>query len=153
VGQRRTLAGRLLWLVAAMALLGVGTLRADVVLPTTITVWFEQQAQPYRRPVSFTVRCYGWWSHPGHAQGRPEPYLPQEVFTLTGQCPDYGCRLHDALYLNYRHIDYCDLEGQSDGRRFQIKRYGSHPMTRCQESGAGGGTERRCELRLAIPDR
>jgi hypothetical protein len=144
------------------ALVGLGTAMplavslADIPLPTTVTVFFHKGGKPNHKPVDFTVRCYGWESYPGqpgfpHAK-KPEPYAPKEVYHFSGSCPDYGCVLRHSLYLNYRHIDYCDLEGTSDGRSFTVKKFGSNPVGTCAATKGGLSFEQNCELRISLPE-
>jgi hypothetical protein len=132
---------------------------ADISLPATVTVYFKLEGKPYFKPVDFKVRCYGWARHPGQpgwdmdGGKRPEPYTPEEVYDLSGNCPSYGCKIHHSLYLNYKHIDYCDLEGNSEGRSFRIQNFGTSPVGECSDdAGSGKGWfEHSCELKFAIP--
>jgi hypothetical protein len=38
------------------------------------------------------------------------------------------CTVDEDLYLNYRHLDCCDLEGDARGVRFQVKNYAQTPI-------------------------
>jgi hypothetical protein len=136
---------------AAVGALLLGTVSlADMSIPTTVMVFFQKDEKPYKKPVDFTVRCYGWTSYPGQRgfpPGRkPEPYTPKEVYSFSGSCPDYGCSIRHDLYLNYKHIDYCDLEGKSEGLPFKVEKFGNMPVGTCS-----GSFKQRCELRLTLP--
>ncbi len=142
-------------LAAAGAALLVTVSLADIPLRTTVTVFFQKDGKAYHKPVDFNVRCYGWASYPGEPGfppgRRPEPYTPKEVYSFSGSCPDYACAIHHDLYLNYKHIDYCDLEGKSEGRPFEVKKFGSNPVGACPEPKRGSSFEQSCELRITLP--
>lgn len=130
------------------ALLAV-PIAADVITPTTTTVYFERGGQAYHEPVSFTVACYGYAWPPGPSIERaPGTYTPVEVFSYSATCRSYGCEIDEAYYLNYRQIDYCDLSGETAGEPFHIDRYASSPVefSTCDVSS---GT-RRCALRVDL---
>jgi hypothetical protein len=56
-----------------------------------------------------------------------DPANPEVVYQYSASCPEYGCEINEVYYYNYRHIDYCDLEGEAEGESFSIKKYAKHP--------------------------
>lgn len=133
--------------IVAMVILATAS-TADIPIPTNLTVLFQKGGKPYRRPVDFKVRCYGWSGLPG--KSRPEPYTPQEIYSFSGSCPDYGCRIRHNFHLNYKHIDYCDLEGVSEGKPFKVEKFGNNPAGTCSEGKPGAGFLQNCELSITL---
>lgn len=139
--------------VAALAVTWMlsASVTADVVTPTTTTVYFTHHGQPYRHPVNFTVQCYGYqWEVGPPVTQEPGSYVPYPVFSFSAACPSYGCKIQEPFYLNYRHIDYCDLLGETQGQQFTISQYATSPLEFGNCTDHGG--VRTCELRFAIPD-
>lgn len=139
-----------------------GLVYADVVFPTVTNVYFEKDGKPYNKPVSFTVNCYGYtWPAGPKIEKKPGTYTLEKVFSFSATCPAYGCKIYENYYLNYRHIDYCDLEGQTAGKQFQIEKYTTNPVLNCsnrnspgfenEKDDKGNALERKCELRITIP--
>jgi hypothetical protein len=125
--------------------------KADFLIPTTTTVYFEKDGAPHNKPVSFEIKCYGYSWPPGPSpEKKPGTYTPEVVFTLSASCPKYGCEIDDPYYLNYRHIDYCDLEGQTEGSSFLIPNYADEPVSDCIDEGPDS---RKCELKFTIVDK
>jgi hypothetical protein len=127
-----------LWAAAAvLALALVGwclslSAHADISTPTLTTVYFEQNGQPYNKPVRFTVKCYGYSMWPPDFEIKePGTYTPKLVYSFHATCPHYGCQIDEPYYLNYRHIDRCDLEGETAERQFTIANYDSTPVADC----------------------
>jgi hypothetical protein len=142
-------------LLAAGALLALSSnARADVPYPIRIAVIFEQAGQPYNGPVRFTITCYGYSYPVGPDPERaPGSYTPAPVYSLSGDCAGYGCTVDEDLYLNYRHLDSCDLEGNASGVRFLVKNYARTPID-LRACGSPSNSDYRwpCELRIAIPE-
>lgn len=142
------------WLGACVLGFGVSVaVLADISLPTVTKVYFEGKTGPVHTQVDFTVRCFGYQAWPPSDPPRaPGSYKPVVVFSFSSKCPDYGCEIHEPYYLNYRHIDWCDLEGRIAGRAFKIERYGALPvdLKKCKQLSLAD--PRRCELRMKIPD-
>ena len=132
-----------------MSLSFFNLVNADVAMPTVTNVYFEKDGKPYDKPVSFTVNCYGYSWSPGPVIMKiPGTYTPEKVFSFSATCPKYGCKIYENYYLNYRHIDYCDLEGQADGKQFKIEKYSTNPISNCRENLEEW---RKCELKFKIP--
>ncbi len=128
-------------------------LRADITIPTVTKVYFEKGNQPYHHPVDFTVTCYGYSYHPGPmVEKKPGSYTPQNVFSFSAKCPDYGCEIYENYYLNYRKIDYCNVEGKAEGKDFKIEKYANNPIdfSACKNLGQGK-FERNCTLKFSLP--
>ncbi len=128
--------------------------RADVPYPIRIAVIFEQGGQAYTGPVRFTITCYGYTYRPGlDPRLAPGSYTPEEVYTLSGVCAGPGCTVDEDMYLNYRHIDRCDLAGRAGGVPFLVENYATRPID-FDTCGAPAGEDDRspCTLRVAIPE-
>ncbi|MDD5163951.1 MAG: hypothetical protein PHD95_07155 [Candidatus ainarchaeum sp.] len=127
---------------------------ADITVPTTTTVYFEKDNLPYNAPVDFTISCYGynWQSGPDPVK-EPGTYTPEKVFGFSASCPEYGCKIQEHYYLNYRHIDYCDLAGTTQGKEFKIEKYASSPIDfeKCQNTGTGSEFGRVCSVKFTVP--
>ncbi|MDY6953697.1 MAG: hypothetical protein SWE60_19490 [Thermodesulfobacteriota bacterium] len=127
---------------------------ADIIFPTTTHVYFTRDGEPHDKPVDFTINCYGYWAYDewrGGAALSPGTYTPELVFSFSASCPGYGCEVYEPFYLNYRHIDYCDCVGQTEGKPFLISDYGSLPVDFSQCETGNDALSRECELRLDIP--
>lgn len=128
-------------------------LKADILIPTVTKVYFEKGNQPYRYPVDFTVTCYGYRWRPGPIMEKKEgTYTPENVFSFSAKCPDYGCEIYENYYLNYRKIDYCNVEGKAEGKDFKIEKYANSPIdfSACKNPGQGK-FERACTLKFSLP--
>ena len=103
---------------------------ADIVSPTVTNVYFDKGGKLYDKPVSFTINCYGYTLSPSRMADEKQSgtYTPAVVFSFFASCPAYGCKIYQPYYLNYRHIDYCDLVGKADGKQFEIKKYSTEPV-------------------------
>jgi len=125
---------------------------ADVMTRTITNVYFEKGGKAHNEPVSFTVNCYGYSWLPGTiVEMQPGTYIPKKVFSFSADCPQYGCEIYESYYLNYRHIDYCDLEGETEGERFVIRKFASSPIDSCESLFDNSEFRRKCKLRFDIP--
>jgi hypothetical protein len=125
---------------------------ADIAIPTITNVYFEKEGKPHNKPVRFTVNCYGYTWFPGNSvEMEPGTYTPEKVFSFSADCPQYGCEIYENYYLNYRHIDYCDLEGETEGEQFVISNYAASPVNSCEEAYDRPEFMRKCELKFDIP--
>lgn len=115
---------------------------ADKIIPTSTTVFFEKNGMPYNEPVKFTVHCYGYIvdatdpNYKNYWRGtyeRKEPgtYNTTEVFSYSATVPGYGAKIYETFYLNYRIIDYCTLEGETNGIKFVIENVSESPLPDC----------------------
>lgn len=122
---------------------------ADIAIPTETKIYFRQDGQPYNYPVDYNIRCYGYEIYPqsGDVPKIPGTYTPEEVFTMNGSCETFGCVDNNSVYTNYRHIDYCDLEGTTQGKDFVISNYDNYPVSNCNEEGLS----LKCELNFDLP--
>ena len=113
---------------------GISVVLADVAFLTMTFVYFEKDGEPYDEPIEYTVTCYGYTFMPmGPVDMPPEPgsYTPEEVYSYSATCPEYGCEIYESYYLNHRYIDYCDLTGEAEGEEFEIKNFGDWPVGKC----------------------
>jgi len=130
----------------------LSTAYADIVTPTITNVYFEKDGKAHNEPVNFTVNCYGYSWPPGPpVEMPPGTYTPEKVFSFSATCPQYGCEIYENYYLNYRHTDYCDLEGETEGKQFVIRNYASSPVDLCEWTHDNPEFQRKCGLRFNIP--
>jgi len=119
-------------LFAGIFLILISFVSADIVTPTVTNMYFEKNGVAVNENVDFSIKCYGYSYPPG-----PDPekasgsYTPEEVFGFSATCPEYGCKVYENYYLNYRHIDYCSLEAEVDGESFVIEDFGDSPVLDC----------------------
>jgi len=102
---------------------------ADLVLPAVTHVYFEKDGIPYNGAVDFSVKCYGYNVVPNYHTLPPGSYQAELVFSYSASCREYGCPVYPYYYLQYTHIDWCDLEGATDEGRFIIRNFSSTPYT------------------------
>jgi hypothetical protein len=104
---------------------------ADISIPTNTYVYFEQSGVPYNGSVQYSVTCYGYTAYPGSpafsSNTAPEN-TSETVFSYSASCPVYGCTVYEPYYLNYRHINRCDLSGTAGNRSFVITNFAATPM-------------------------
>lgn len=89
-------------------------------------------------------------------------YKPEEVFSHSGFCPQYGCVHYQGESLEDISVDYCDLEGETEGRKFVIEDYLSSSalfVSRCSFSTtlfkkreSGFDSQTACEVRFTLRD-
>jgi hypothetical protein len=115
----------------AFALYVVTPVSADVAMPTITRVYFEKNGTPVNETVTFTVNCYGYHTAPGEFLSQSNQSVSENVFSFSATCPTYGCPIFETYYLNYRHIDSCDLEGELNGENFIIRNFSSTPVPNC----------------------
>ncbi len=128
---------------------------ADVNVPTITKVFFEKDEKPYEKPLDFTVECYGYeWTPGPNMEKEPGTYTPEVVYSFSASCPIYGCEIHEPYYLNYRHIDYCNLTGRTEGKAFKIEKYGNTPIdfNGCNDTGKEEDFMQLCTAHFAIPE-
>jgi len=124
--------------IAVIFFLSVPAL-ADEMIPTVTHVFFEKNGLPYNESVYFTVRCYGYRCSGWDCRPPPDGFnesgtpAPEMVFSFSATCPGYGCTIYEPYYLNYRHIDRCNLAGETGGGNFSIPDFSSTPVPDCQE--------------------
>ena len=145
-----------LWLFVLVVVAGLtaSPVLADVPITRQVTLELSRQGEPYRAPVSYMVRCYGYTFDPGlDPLLPPGSYTPEEVYRFQAECPAFGCKTVLDTYLNYRHIDTCDLEVQAQGQQYLVENFGSWPFGECERAGAGeAGVSEACTLVADIPD-
>jgi len=154
----------ILVLVLVLALMVFPSVDADVIIPTITTVYFEQNGQPYNSKVEFTVIGYGYSlgipGSPGYVgEKQPGTYTPEDVFSFSAVYDNYGDKIYEDYYINYRHIDYYGLEGKTaDGKIFAIQDIKEIPskceyvqeIDRSLTDKEGNPLERVCELRFNL---
>lgn len=122
-----------LFVFAGIALLACAVMpvNADISIPTNTYVYFEQGGAPYNGSVQYTVTCYGYTAYPGSpsfsSHTAPEN-TSETVYSYSASCPGYGCVVYEPYYLNYRHINRCDLSGTAGNRSFSVANFASTPM-------------------------
>ena len=122
-----------------------GPVKADLTVPTETAVSFKLNGQPYKKPVSYTVTCFGQEIRPGQAPAKVV-FGQSKVFSYSASCESYPCSINQEYYLNYRRIDFCNLDGTTEGKHFSIKNFGKSPATGCTYSTYGN-----CSAEFEIP--
>ncbi|MFH1533811.1 MAG: S-layer homology domain-containing protein [Nitrospirota bacterium] len=126
---------------------------ADIAIPTVTTVYFETDGEPYEGSVDYEVNCYGYSYDPGEGEVAPEGYDPENpeevVYSYSASCPEYGCDINEGYYLNYRHLEYCDLNGEADGEAFTIEAFADGPIP---EDCNDDYFDRVCSVTFEIPE-
>ncbi len=111
-------------IILLTALLVFPFVNADIIIPTISKVYFEQNKQPYNGKIDFKVNGYGYNTGipPNFVEKKAGTYTPEVVFSFSASYKNYGDQIDEDFYMNYRHIDYFELEGTTyDGRKFVIK--------------------------------
>lgn len=99
---------------------------ADMVSPAITHVYFEKGGVPYNGSVAYSISCYGYYEWP--ASAIPNQSSPRGlVYHYSATCGGYGCPVYPTYYLQYTHIDWCDLEGKTDGGNFILRNFSSTP--------------------------
>lgn len=126
---------------------------ADVPIRRQVTLELYRQGEPYHGTVGYTVHCYGYSYDPGpDPELAPGSYAPAVVYQFHAGCPGFGCKTVLDTYLNYRHIDACDLEVQAQGQQYVVNNFGSWPFGLCKTAGVGTDASEACTLVVDIPD-
>ena len=122
-----------------MAFLILPVVSADVIMPTLTKVYFEENGQPYNEELEFTVKGYGYRTGmPGdsefNANRAPGTYTPEVVYTFNGKYEKYGDEIYQNYYRNYVHIDYYEVEIETEnGETFVIENLESIPTNTINE--------------------
>ncbi len=120
----------------------------DLAPPFITKVYFEKDGMPHRSPVNFTFRCF----YPGQGPAlqedikKPGDYKPEEAFSISTECPDEECKIDRPFFLSYWAIDYCNLVGETEGRRFRIEKI---YLKECKLIKATNMFE--CTVKVSIP--
>lgn len=136
---------------------------ADIIRPTVTNVFFEKNGVAYNDSVTFNVGCYGYTfygARPGfEVKKEPGTYTPEIVFSFKASIKNYGDSIYEPYYMNYRHIDYCNIEGNTKEGNFSIKNFSNSPVnfSLCgdtEEKHIVNGREnefyRKCSLRVNL---
>jgi hypothetical protein len=105
---------------------------ADVKVATLTKVYFSNNGNAYKGHVDYEVQCYGYTTHEFGVIKKPGTYTPDVVYSYSASCPEYGCTIYEPYYLNYRHIDYCNLTADTDDGRFVVEKYAKTPRPKCE---------------------
>lgn len=112
--------------ILATGMLMVFPASADMISPAITHVYFEKGGAPYNGSVAFSVNCYGYYGWP--ASAIPNRSSPRGlVYHYSATCNGYGCPVYPTYYLQYTHIDWCDLDGTTDERNFILHNFSSTP--------------------------
>lgn len=104
---------------------------SDLIIPATTHVFFEKDGAPYNGTVHYSVNCYGYTPSYPPVTRSPDSYEPDLVFHYSAQCTRYGCPVYEPYYMQYTHIDWCDLEGEADNQAFWVQNFSTRPYSRC----------------------
>lgn len=127
---------KILWAGLAVAIFAsmLSIASADVMQPTLTTVQFSDNGEPYNGYVDFEVNCFGYsYDFDNFEDKEPGSYTPEEVYSYSASCPEYGCSIYEPYYLNYRHIDYCDLTADTDDGQYVLEKYATSPLAQCED--------------------
>jgi len=119
------------WGIVLLFILAVGfytiiPVSADMISPAITHVYFEKDGVPYNGSVAYSVNCYGYYGWP--ASAIPNQSSPRGlVYHYSATCKEYGCSVYPTYYLQYTHIDWCDLEGKTDDGNFILRNFSSTP--------------------------
>ncbi|MFH0818861.1 MAG: hypothetical protein V1898_02615 [Patescibacteria group bacterium] len=126
-------------------------LLADISFPTKTQVHFTKNHQPYNKSVDYTVSCYGYIYLPGEDPNYdPGNYVDSLIYSYSANCTNSdSCIVEEPYYLNYRHINYCRLDGVTPDGDFTIANIGDSPVdfTACEQNGV----DRFCETTFEMP--
>lgn len=93
---------------------------ADSALRTETVYNFLQDGRPYQRPIDFEIQCFG--TRPNYF-GEEKEQKVEKIVDETGDCQEYGCRFEHNLFGYHAHIQYCDLNGETQGQQFTVKNF------------------------------
>jgi len=108
----------------------VTVVHADMVTPKITYVYFTLGGIPYNGTVNYTVTCYGYPMDTRQITLAPGSYQPQPVYQYSENYSGYGSPSYQQSYLQYTHIDRCELEGVADNRNFTIRNFSSNHFSR-----------------------
>jgi len=94
---------------------------ADMVPPTLTYVYFDQGGIPFNGSVNFTVTCYGYPMGIPPITLAPGSYEPKPIYKYSVNYTGYGSPDYHQTYLQYTHIDSCELDGLVNNQNFTIK--------------------------------
>jgi hypothetical protein len=109
----------LVFLFAAILL--VPAVHADMIVPKLTYVYFDQGGIPYNGNVNFTVTCYGYGTGYYPLITPTGSYQPQPIYRYSVNYTGYRSPDYHQSYLQYTHIDWCELEGIANNKNFTIK--------------------------------
>jgi hypothetical protein len=131
----------LLLTILVFIFLWSGSAKADIPNVKNLKVFFKENGKDYNKPVNFTVDCYGYTcegipiyeatdrdnciNSPASKKGK--------VMSFSSSCANYGCEFNQSFYFNYRVIEYCDIEGESEGRKFKVEKFSNTPFSDCEK--------------------
>lgn len=126
---------------------------ADVATPTETTIYFTRDGKPVNEHVSFSVTCTGRMQWPGQQDRPPES---GQIYSFSADCPHYGCKISESYYLNYKHIEYCSMDGTVDGKPFKLDDYGDSPIdfSKCSypnSKAQHANVKRQCTATFELP--
>ena len=136
-------------------------IHADVITPTVTKVYFEKDGKPFDKAVEFTANGFGYSFSPGAFEVKePGTYAPENVFSFSATVSGYGGSIYETYYMNYRHIDYFELEGKTADGNFIIKNISADTIPgECHDAqqadidpNSNMPVERACELRFNLND-
>ncbi len=103
----------------------------DLIAPAITQVYFEKDGMPYHGSVDYSVNCYGYSRLQSYAEKPAGSYQPELVYHYSASCKEYGCEIYQPYYLQYTHIDWCDLEGTTASQMFVLRNFSTLPYTIC----------------------
>jgi hypothetical protein len=119
----------LIFIVGVLVLLILPGISADIITTTVTKVYFEDDGKPYNGDISYSVKCYGYRYPIGPFVNKtPGTYTSEMVFAFSGTYKNYGDKIYETYYINYRQIDYCNLEYTLNGEKKIVEKYSDFPV-------------------------
>ncbi len=106
---------------------------ADVAVTTETKVYFQNHGAPILEEVDYTVTCDGYEDYFWDEAASQDTEIGQ-VYSYTASCPNYGCKIYEGYYLNYKIIDSCDVEGTYGDESFKIENFANEPIVDCESA-------------------
>ena len=106
----------------------------DIVIPKRTTLIFIQNGQPYDKPVSFKLVCYGkipnlryGWAKQKKSETLSAREMKDISLEVDAECPKMPCVIDHPFYVPIlMRTTHCDLQGVMNGRPFKIRNFSSH---------------------------
>lgn len=98
----------------------INEVKADSALRTQTVYSFLLNDRPYNKPIGFQVQCFG--TRPNYF-GSDEQSEVQKIIDVTENCQEYGCKFDHNLFGYHAQIQYCDLYGETQGKKFTVKNF------------------------------
>jgi hypothetical protein len=92
----------------------------DMIVPRLSYDYFDKDGHPYNGSVNYTITCFGYEIYLDKSRP-PVSNQSHPIYGYTENYSGYGSVSYRQSYLQWTHIDWCDLEGTAESRNFTIK--------------------------------